>query len=253
MLFFLPFEYRQLEFNNRLLFIIGLGVIPFVIMGIFRIILPAWLNRIIKLETYKISNEVLMVLLIWFFNSLAYTFYLRYVGIMELSLFSMVRITLIASFPSVILKLADVNKSLRDQLKHFVEKNIRLEKHAIGGEITDRVPEVIVSDSQSDRIEIHPDDIMLVKSADNYVQIVYKENGGVKQKMLRKTITNINTQLRKYPEFLRCHRTCIINAMFIVSLTNNYKGYRLKLLDYEEEIPVSRQHILSVKQYLDND
>ena len=38
MLFFLPFEYRELEFNNRLLFIIGLGIIPFLVMWIFRIL-----------------------------------------------------------------------------------------------------------------------------------------------------------------------------------------------------------------------
>ena len=134
-----------------------------------------------------------------------------------------------------------------------MEKNIRLEKHMTDGEDTERAPELFLSESQSDRIEIHPDDIMLVKSADNYIRIVYKDRDEIKQKMLRKTITNIGTQLRKYPEFLRCHRTCIINTFFIVNLTNNYKGYRLQLLDYEEEIPVSRQYILAVKEYLDND
>ena len=253
MLFFLPFEHRELEFNNRLLFIIGLGIIPFITMLLFRIMLPSWLKRLIRLESFKISNEVVLVVLIWIFNTLGYSFYIRYVGMEELSLFSILRILLIASVPSIILKLADVNKTLRDQLKHFVEKNIRLEKIAAEVEESERKPELFHSDSQADRIEIHPDDIMLVRSADNYINIVYREDETVRQKMLRKTITNIGSQLKKYPEFLRCHRTCIINTMFIVNLTNNYKGYRLKLLGYEDEIPVSRQYILALKNYLDRE
>jgi DNA-binding LytR/AlgR family response regulator len=172
---------------------------------------------------------------------------------MELSLFSLFRIALMASFPSIVLKLADVNKTLRDQLKFFVEKNIKLGKHSHDEEEPDRDPVVFTSESRSDKIAIHPEDILLVKSADNYIKIVYKDKDEVKQKMLRKTITNIGVQLRNYPEFLRCHRTCIINTFFITSLTNNYKGYRLQLLDYDEEIPVSRQYILAVKEYLNRD
>jgi len=253
MLFFLPFEYRDLEFNDRLLFIIGMGTISFVIMVVFRILLPTSLNKMIKLDTYKISNEVILILLIWFFNSIAYIFYLRYVGLMELTLFNGFEIVLFACFPSVVLKMADVNKSLRDQLKHMVGKNVRLGKRVMDEDILVRSAEVFSSDSHNDKIEIHPDDVMLVKSADNYVNIIYKDKEEVKQKMLRNTLQHIHGQLRKHPEFLRCHRTCIVNSLYIVNLINNYKGYSLQLLDYEEEIPVSRQYILAVKEYVDSE
>ncbi len=250
MLFFLPFEHREMEFNNNLLFIVGLSGISFVVMGVFRIILPSTLQRLIKLETFKVSNEVVIVLLVWVFNALGYIFYIRYVGLVELTLFSGVQIVIFSGFPSVILKLADVNKSLREQLKHTVGRNVRLGKHIPPDDIEVRLPELFTSESKTDKLEIHPDDIMLVKSADNYVNIIYKDDEVVKQRMLRSTITNIQSQLRKYPEFLRCHRTYIINSVYILNLTNSYKGYRLKLLDYEEEVPVSRQHILSVKEHM---
>ena len=160
---------------------------------------------------------------------------------------------LFISFPSIILKLADVNKSLRDQLKHIVVKNVRLGKYIPDGKIIVKPTETFFSDSNSDKIDLHPDDIMLVKSADNYVNFIYKDGEEVRQKMLRNTLTKILSQLRKHPEFVRCHRTCIINSFFIVNLTNNYKGYRLQLLDYEEEIPVSRQYILAVKEFIDSE
>lgn len=251
MLFFLPFEYRELEFNNRLMFLVGLGAISFVIMGIFRILLPSTLNRILKLETYRVSNEVVVVLLIWVFISLSNIFYLRYVGLHDLTLFTTFKITLFSCFPSVVLKLADVNKQLRDQLKNIVGKNIRLEKYASDANPGERPPVTLMSESRTDQLEVHPDDVMLVRSADNYISVVYKELEKVRQKMLRNTITNIQAQLRKYPEFFRCHRTCIINSHYIVNLTNSYKGYRLKVLGYEDEIPVSRQYLLTVREFMD--
>ena len=251
MLFFLPFELRELEFNNHLLFIVGLGAISFVVMGVFRILIPSSLGKVIKLETYKISNEVVNILVIWVFISLANIFYLRYVGLSDVTLFTGFKIVLFSSFPSIILKMADVNKRLRDQLRRFVGKNIRLEK--LSHEDTEeRPPLVFLSESQTDKLESHPDDVMLVRSADNYVGIVYKDREEVKRIMLRNTITNVQSQLRKYPEFLRCHRTCIVNSHYILNLTNSYKGHRLKLLDYEEEIPVSRQYILAVKEYINS-
>jgi len=222
-------------------------------MTVFRIILPSTLEKLIKLETYKISNEVVNILFIWLFNATTYIFYLHYVGALELSLFTGTQIVLFASFPSIILKLADVNKSLRDQLKHIVVKNVRLGKYIPDEKIIVKPTETFFSDSNSDKIDLHPDDIMLVKSADNYVNIIYKDGEEVRQKMLRNTLTEILSQLRKHPEFVRCHRTCIINSFFIVNLTNNYKGYRLQLLDYEEEIPVSRQYILAVKEFIDSE
>ena len=76
-----------------------------------------------------------------------------------------------------------------------------------------RKAEVFTSDNNNDKIEIHPDDVLLVKSADNYVNIVYREGEKIRQKMLRNTLNQIQAQLRRYPEFLRCHRTSIINSL----------------------------------------
>ncbi len=221
-------------------------------MGIFRILLPSTLNSILKLDTAKISSEVVIVLLIWVFMSLANTFYLRYVGLHDLTMFTTVKIILFSAFPSVILKIADVNKQLRDQLEHIVGKNVQLGKYALNGDMHERPPVRLESESRTDRLEAHPDDLMLVRSADNYISIVYKEEEKIRQKMLRNTITNIQSQLRVYPEFLRCHRTCIINSHYILNLTNSYKGYRLKLHGYEDEIPVSRQYILTIKEFMDS-
>jgi len=252
-LFFQPFETRQEDFNNRLVFLFGLAVITFLILGLFRIIMPVSLTSRIHAESLKITNEVGLILLIWVFITTANIFYLYYVGKIDLSLAEAVQIALFSAFPSIILKLADVNMMLRVQLRHFVRRNLKLE-HDLANAKEQRVESVVFSsESQSEKIELLPDDILMIKSADNYVDIFYKKEDKVVHKLLRNTLKNIQKALRSHTEFLRCHRTCIVNSSYIVNMTNSYKGHQLKLLDLDEEIPVSRQYILGIKEVLDLD
>lgn len=252
LLFFHPFDYAIEEFNDQLVLVLGVAVISFFILLIFRILLPYSVTKRIRVESFKISNEVALILLIWVFISTANIFYLRYVGKVDMTISEGFRITLFSVFPSVILKLADVNTSLRAQLKLYVEKNIKLGHDLSVAEHETPVPEVFLSETQNDKLEIMPEFLILVKSADNYVELIYKDEDVIKQKLMRNTLKNIQQQLRKYPEFVRCHRTCIINSSYILNLTNSYKGHRLKILDYEDEIPVSRQYLLNVKDILDS-
>ena len=250
-LFFQPFESRQQDFNNRLVFLLGIAVITFIILVIFRIIMPVSLTRRIHAESLKISNEVGLILLIWLFISAANIFYLYYVGRIGLTFAGAVQITLFSAFPSIVLKLADVNMMLREQLRHFVRRNIKLEYDLANAKEKQSDPVVFESESQTERIELMPDEVMLIRSADNYVDIFYKSEDQVKHKLLRNTLKNIQKVLKNNTEFLRCHRTCIVNTSYVLNLTNSYKGHRLKLLDFDEEIPVSRQYILGIKDVID--
>jgi len=251
-LFFQPFEYRLEDFNDRLIYVLGIGVITFLVLGIFRIFMPVSLTSRIRMESVKISNEVGLILLIWLFITTSNIFYLHYVGKVMLSLSVGVKIALFSAFPSIVLKLADVNMSLRDQLRHFVRRNLKLEHDLAKAKQKVLDPIVLQSDSKNDSIQLNPDDIMLIRSADNYVEVFYRRDEKTERKLLRNTLKNIQNDLSNMPDFIRCHRTCIVNTSYILNLTNSYKGHRLTLLDMEEEIPVSRQYILGIKDVLDS-
>jgi DNA-binding LytR/AlgR family response regulator len=150
-----------------------------------------------------------------------------------------------------VLKLADVNMALREQLRIFVRRNKKLELDLAGMKERKAEPVVFQCEWQNEKIELMPDDVMMIRSADNYVDIYYRGDDKIEHKLLRNTLKNIQSFLRNYPEFLRCHRTCIINSSYILNMTNSYKGHRLKLLDMDEEIPVSRQYLLGIKDVLD--
>jgi hypothetical protein len=252
MLFFQPFEYKLVEFNERLIFILGVAVITFLVLLIFRIILPVSVTKRIRLESLKISNEVGLILLIWLFISAGNIFYLKYVGDVQLTLAEGVKISLFSVFPSIVLKLADVNMALREQLKHFVRRNMKLEHELTNAVHVESQSIILQSESQNDKIELGPDDIMMIRSADNYVDIFFRNENEVEHKLLRNTLKYIQHELRDNTDFIRCHRTCIVNSTYILNLTNSYKGHRLVMLDIEEEIPVSRQYILGIKDALDS-
>lgn len=250
-LFFQPFDYQIVDFNDRMIYTLGFAAITFLILVVFRIILPVSVTSRIRAESLKISNEIGLIILIWIFIACANLFYINYVGKVDLDLSGAVVISLFSAFPSTILKIADVNNSLRQQLLHFVRRNLKLEHDLAHAEQQQSEPVVLMSDTQTDKIELSPDDIMLIKSADNYVEIYYKSGEEVEHKLLRNTLKNMQQALRDLSDFRRCHRTCIVNTSYIVNLTNSYKGHRLTMLDIDEEIPVSRQYILGIKDVLD--
>ena len=59
-------------------------------------------------------------------------------------------------------------------------------------------------------------------------------------------------QLRPIPGMVRCHRTCIIHAVPGVKINRTSGGLKLRVPGYEEELPLSRQYLLGVKEALES-
>jgi len=49
-------------------------------------------------------------------------------------------------------------------------------------------------------------------------------------------------------EIFRCHKSYIVNKVKIDSITGNAAGYKLKLKDYSEYIPISRKWNKKIKE-----
>jgi hypothetical protein len=249
-LFFRPFELNHLDFNNQLLFIAGCSAITFMMLCMFFILLPLIFPKLLTSAVHEKRIFTLINIFLCIISSTAYAFYIHYVGKVGLSMFLVFKIVLICLVPIITLALVIENKSLKHQIDSLRESNIKLKMSVDGG--SDNQTEIIqfISDNKSDKIDLLPGDILLIKSAENYVEIVYKESGNNKQRLIRTTLRNIEEQLRKYPEFVRCHRTCIVNTKYILKLTSGYQGYKLKIMDYNDEIPVSRQYLMDVRKVL---
>ncbi|MGB8489854.1 MAG: LytTR family DNA-binding domain-containing protein, partial [Bacteroidales bacterium] len=107
-----------------------------------------------------------------------------------------------------------------------------------------------ISENINENFSLPMADIAFIRSADNYVEIVYKEGESFKKKLIRNTLKNIEQQIKQYSNFLRCHRICIVNMHFIEKLNRNNESYSLTIKGFNEQIPVSRQYLLKLKEAL---
>lgn len=248
-LFFQPFQLENLDFNNRLLFVAGIGVIVFIFMFLFRINLPWLIQKVPESIHEGVIPYYITGFLIFAASSVAIAFYLRYVGSQHISYYVMFKILLICLAPPVALRLYDIFRELSQQ-KISLTEEIKMLQNQLATYEEDNLNKTIefISDSNTENLILQVADVVLIKSADNYVEIVYMEDNTFKRKLIRNTLKNIELQVRQYSNFIRCHRTYIINTYYIEKFNRKLNNYLLSIKGYDEKIPVSRQYLLKVKE-----
>jgi DNA-binding LytR/AlgR family response regulator len=149
----------------------------------------------------------------------------------------------------VLLKIYDVIHELKQQNEALIiEKKIiqkQVEKFEEG--VLNKTIEFF-SENTTENLSLAVSDVAFIKSADNYVEIVFKQGEDFKKKLIRNTLKNIEQQTKQYPNFIRCHRTCIINTLYIDKLNRDPNNHWLTIKGYDEQIPVSRQYLLKIKE-----
>ena len=250
-LFFQPFPLKQLDFNNRLLFVTGFGAITFIVACTILIVLPLSIPKWVKTRNWESGPPVFLTILLLVSTVTAFTFYIRYVGKAPLTLYIVFKVVLVCLLPLLILIILYKNKSLaqvveilQEQNKYYISKVGEFEKIGVEEEID------IISNNKSDKLTLKYKNIIFIKSADNYIEIFYLENDLVEKRLIRNTLKNVESQLANQNNFIRCHRASIVNVMYIDKLVGTYSGYSLKMSCFEEKIPVSRQYLMQVKKVI---
>ncbi len=248
-LFFQPFPFERFDFNNKLLFVAGLGTIAFLIMATVRSVFPGLIREYDQDNKEVFLSSYLSGFLLMSITSVAFAFFLRYVGFINITFYIMFKVILICLALPVILRLYGQIKDLKQQNetliieKKIIQKQIeKYEEDSLNKSIE------FVSENIHENLKLRIADVAFIKSADNYVEIVYKEEDDFKKKLLRNTLKNIEQLIKQYSNFIRCHRICIVNTHYIEKLHRSYNNHWLSIQGYDERIPVSRQYLLKVKE-----
>lgn len=95
---------------------------------------------------------------------------------------------------------------------------------------------------KNDDFYILPDAFIFAQSDGNYVEVYL--NDVVEQKVVKRlTVKELEAQLCQYPFIMRTHRSYLVNLKAVETITGNAQGYRLKIKNYDETLPVSRYMI----------
>jgi DNA-binding LytR/AlgR family response regulator len=223
----------------------------FITICLVRIIVP-WIF-------VRNGDEIKKLLLPPFFNgfiilvvtTLAFVFYIRYVGQVNITFFLTIRIILICLVPPMILGFYDYVDELKrhNELLVIERKSIQKQIGKYEEELLNKSIE-FMSENTSENFNLLIAEVAFIKSADNYVEIVYKEGDIFKKKLIRNTLRNIEVQLKQYTNFIRCHRICIVNLYYIEKLIRNNNNHWLVIKGYDEQVPVSRQYLLKLREAL---
>jgi len=250
-LFFQPFPFEKFDFNNGLVFIAGFAGIVFLFMFLTRIIIPRIIPKKDQDGNETVMNSYLEGFIILALSSVAFTFYLRYVGSVHISFYIVFKEVLICLVPPVVLKIYDVNKELIRQNESLVSERKTIQKQIEKYE-EDNLNKSIefISEKGTENLTLLVAEVVFVQSADNYVEITYMEEDNLKKILVRNTLKNIELQIKPYSNFIRCHRTCIVNMHYIEKLNKDSGSHSLTIRGYQEKIPVSRQYLLKLKEAL---
>ena len=250
-LFFQPFSAINFEFENKLLFIAGFGLIAFLIQIIVQIMFHRYL---IQNRTEREENPIFNSL--YYFSlgaltSVAFAFYIQYVGHTAVTFNIVLRSIVISLSIPVTIHLKNLISVLHEKYKNQLQENriIQDKLKQFSESYANRFIELI-SENGSENIRILVSDIVFIKSADNYVEVGYHEETEVKKKMIRNTLKNIEKQLDDFNNFIRTHRSSIVNIQYINKLHKNFNTYWLTLDDTKETVPVSRQYLMAVKDLI---
>lgn len=202
----------------------------------------------------EVQTSFLKVLIEFIYIALctvALIFYLRYVGSVTITFFIVFKTVLVCFIPPVTTRLYDMfrklkeeNDTLQSQKKVVQEQVYRYEEEVLNRTVQ------FVSGDKSEILALKVAEIALVRSADNYVEVIFKDGENFKRSLIRNTLKNIELQLKDYSYFIRCHRTSIFNRYFVEKLSRSYNNNWITIKGFHEKIPVSRQYIIAVREAL---
>ena len=251
-LYFNPFPINNLDLNNGVVYLAGFGGIVFLTVVLIHSILPLLIGENGTDENNrKLFPEYMNGFLIFLISAVAFEFYLRFVGSVKINFAISFKVFFICLVPPVILRLYDKIKGLILQNESLI-----LEKKIIQKQVEKYEEDYLnksvefISENTNENFSLLITEIAFIRSADNYVEIVYKEGETFKKKLIRNTLKNIEQQIRQYSNFFRCHRICIVNLHFVEKLDRNNESHWLIIKGFSEQIPVSRQYLLKLKESL---
>ena len=214
----------------------------FVILGILYLLIYFLLiERHYNESKWNVGKEILnnlgAIIAIGLINALYYSLYEDDELNLTIIWVFMIWTLSIGIIPVIIITLFRQNRLLNLYLQQAKEINI-------GNRIDEDTPEscqlTLSSKNPAAKFTFNCQDLILLKAQDNYILMYYLKDGLVKKEIIRNTMNQSFADIKSCTDFYRCHRSYIINLRKIESLGGNAQGLKLKLVDVDEIIPVSR-------------
>jgi hypothetical protein len=248
---FQPFGTATFTHPHKYLILSGYGIIVFISGTLLFTVFDKLIGNTIK-DKWTIGYEMAVLFTTIFVCQSACFFYWTWLFSSGISIQLYFNFLLIATSVSVLpfgyylltiyQKYRDVRHALSSPSKHLNSNEV----NAVSSEEFLDATIKIVGTGKHENYEFQSEDLRLIVAEDNYVIVYTVENQNVKKWMIRATMNDVESLLNT--NFLRVHRSYIINIRYLENITGNVTNTKLKLQSIDEEIPVSRARVAEVRQ-----
>lgn len=106
----------------------------------------------------------------------------------------------------------------------------------------------IETDVKSEKFPLDSTSFLYAKAEGNYVEIYLPKENDIIKLTKRISLKNLETQLSNFSFIIKTHRSILLNVNFIESVSGNAQGYKVRLKNCIETVPVSRNYIQSFEK-----
>lgn len=241
---FQPFDLNTLERRDQYLLIGGIIIVNFVGLSVNLLLIPAFLSHRNIFRNWTVMKEIWWNIWILFTLAASYFIYFRVSGSFSFSFYILLKILIISAIPISILIPYNRNRLLHNYLKSALELNTYLEEKA------NPSPKIVhlKSDYDKDDLSVDVNTLLYIRSANNYIEVFWKQDDQVHSQMIRCTLTYAENAFHEYPFIFKCHRAYLVNINFVIKVEGRSQGYTLYVGNDEHTVNVSRSFIPQFKE-----
>ncbi len=239
LLIFKPFGLNDFLQHNKI-FVLGYSFIAFAYNFCIYLLMD-------KISFFVKNWNVIKVILLYFFIvfSISVLYYIYHCSGENLPLYKSINydeivfmVIAITLLPTILVVLT---LKLNDNKRYFLELTSKKNNKIEVNKVKKRVFKIKTTSLKEQDLIININDFLYVNSDNNYCHFHYlNKDNIVVNKMLRITLKQVESQLKDFKYFLRCHNSYIINTSKIIKIDGNSTNRKIKLKHVNFSIPTSR-------------
>jgi hypothetical protein len=241
-----PFDIGLLAKRDKYYLIIGFGVITFLSLSLYLLYIPSLFPKKFTSSKWNVKKEILWNTWILFTILTGYFFYCKTLAVLKFDFNLVIKLILTAIIPISALIIINQNRMFRSRYKLSDEINKKLKDHK---EILDKII-YFNSDYQKDSLAIKVNLLLFIRSANNYIEVFWKEGDSVKNQMVRCSMAYAEELLKEHKFIVKCHRSFIVNINHIDRFEGNLQGYKLYFEKIDFPIPVSKNFASKLQELI---
>jgi len=241
---FQPLDVSLMDDKEKLYVVLGLAAITFLSLSLNLLILPSLFPGIFIKRVWNIKKEILWNLWILTTISVGYYLYYKVLGIFTIDFKMVLGLIVIAIIPITGLIIVNRNRMLRSNLKLAERINKKLEENkSIDNKLVH-----FQSEYAKDNLSIKVNLLVLIRAANNYIEVFWIEGEKLRTQMIRTSLKNAEELLEDYSFIFKCHRSFMVNTHYIDKIEGNVQGYKIHFDNIDFSVPVSKKFAYKLKQ-----